>query len=149
MKRTITIQLKAATTLALACTTALVLAVATVQARPAHTARSRTASAAPSLCTTVVTGAPWHEREAGKTRAAGNEYAVSAGGISCSSAGAMVVAMTHRQGMAYGQAFKGPRGFACKSLALPQLGVMQAAGKCMHLPHNYPIFSWSPKLSSR
>lgn len=149
MKRTITTQLKAAATLALACATALVFAVATVQARPAQTAGSRAASAALSLCTTAVTGASWREREAGKTMAAGNEYTVSAGGMSCSSASAMVVALTHRHGMGYGQAFKGPRGFACKSLVLPQLGALQVAGRCMHVPHNYPIFFWSPKLSGR
>lgn len=147
MKRTITTHLKATTTLALVCATVLVFAVATVQARPAYTAGSRAVSAALSPCTTVVTGAPWREREAGKTMAAGNKYAVSAGGISCSSAGAMVVALTHRHGIAYGQAFKGPQGFACKSLALPQLGASQVAARCTRPPHNYPIFSWSPKLS--
>ena len=147
MKRTITTQLKAAATIALASATALVFAVTSVQARPAHSAGSRAASAALALCTTTVTGATWRDREAGKTMAAGNKYTVSAGGMSCSSAGAIVVALTHRHGMRYGQAFKGPRGFACKSLALPQLGTLQVAGRCMHLPNNHPIFSWSPKLS--
>jgi hypothetical protein len=147
MKLTMATQPKTAATLTLACATALVFAVATVQARPAHSVGSRGTSKSLALCTTTVTGASWREREAGKTMAAGNKYTVSAGGMSCSTAGAMAVALTHRHGIQYGQAFTGPRGFACKSLALPQLGALQVAGRCMHLPHNYPIFSWSPKLS--
>lgn len=148
MRRTITSHAKATATLALACTTALVFAAASVQARPAGNADSKPAAAiASSPCTIVVTGARWRNQEAGRTMAAGSKYTVAAGGMSCSSAGAMVVALTHRHGKAYGQSFTGPRGFICKSLTLPALGTLQVAGRCMHQPQNYPVFSWGPQLA--
>lgn len=150
MKRTIASHIKATATLGLTCTTALVFAVATVQARPAHTAGSQAATAQAlslSPCTIVVNGARWQNREVGRVMTAGSKYTVAAGGMSCSSAGALVVALTHRHGTAYGQAFKGPRGFSCTSLTLPVLGALQVAGRCMQQPHNYPIFSWGPQLA--
>ena len=141
MNRTIATHMKATATLALACTTALVFAVATVQAQPARTAGSQ--SAAPSNCTIVISGAPWHIRVHGLS---GNKYTLKARDVSCSSVRAQVAAFTHRAGLEFG-AFPGPSGFKCKSFSTAASGdKLLYSGVCMHGPHNDPFFAWGPKV---
>lgn len=132
MKRNSSTRIKATATLTLACATALVFAVTTVQARPTSSAGSQEATAAAvSSCKIVITGAPWHVH--GPDRS-GDKYTLAAEGMSCASARARVVALTH-QPLVQLAAFKGPSGFTCRSFSTTASGdKLLYAGVCMRGP---------------
>jgi hypothetical protein len=136
---------KAAAALALACSATLVLAVTTAQARPARTAASGTVAAhTVSRCSIVVSGTPWHIRAGGSI--SGDTYAISAHGMSCSTARPWVLKLSSQSNPGIGKTLNGPRGFTCRSWTTPASGAkLVVSGICSVQPHNNPFFGWGPK----
>jgi hypothetical protein len=116
------------------------------QARPADAVGHQVAQRTASKCTLLISGTAWHLRGSGTI--SGNKYMITAVGMSCSGlARSSALKFMKLRNPGLGKTFRGPSGFACRSMTPPSVGAtLVISALCQHQPGKTPFFAWAPKV---